>query len=432
MHVLMDIHILGRGFSRPYSRRGIYRYTENLVRALAVREDVELTFCSLDSWSSVNLCHEYLNSNPDLPQRNITQPGNKFMTGISGKLAHMDHDIKHRNQDARSIGKKFSREVLRTLLKAQTFYRGSVFSPQWLPEADVYHNPHLLYRAPEIKPPICTRRFTTVHDIIPIKMPEFGSKAATAKFRKRLDALTRDDWILTVSQFSADDLCNYADNIDPQKVLAVPLAAAPHFQPCTDRQFTRDTLRKYDIPEQGEYILSLSALEPRKNLELTVFGFQNLILQEGLDSLFLVLVGQEKPGFRSYLREILKSSEVQNRIKFTGYVPDEDLSHIYSAAAAFLFPSFYEGFGLPPLEAMQCGTPVIASNRSSIPEVLGDAGILIDPESVDELSQAVLRVLEDSELRQELSQKSLARAAEFSWAKHAETTAAGYRKALEQ
>jgi glycosyltransferase involved in cell wall biosynthesis len=124
------------------------------------------------------------------------------------------------------------------------------------------------------------------------------------------------------------------------------------------------------------------------------------------------------------------SESLRSRVILTGYVPDEDLSAIYSGASVFVYPSLYEGFGLPPLEAMQCGVPVITSNTSSLPEVVGTAGILIDPQQGDELCQALLKVLSSAELQAQMSQKSLEQADRFSWEQCVEQTALIYRTAL--
>ena len=130
-------------------------------------------------------------------------------------------------------------------------------------------------------------------------------------------------------------------------------------------------------------------------------------------------------------RTVKQTIKYQDRIIFTGYVLDNDLSAIYSGAVAFIFPSLYEGFGLPVLEAMQCGTPVISSNSSSLPEVVGDAGILIDPKDEDHLCQAMLDVLTDSNLRESLRKKGLERAKQFSWKKCADQTVEIYKKIID-
>ena len=135
----------------------------------------------------------------------------------------------------------------------------------------------------------------------------------------------------------------------------------------------------------------------------------------------------KRPDIEQTLQKI---AQYKDRIIITGYVPDEDLSAIYSGATAFVFPSLYEGFGLPILEAMQCGTPVISSNSTSLPEVVGDAGILVDPKDQDQLCQAMLDILNDDTLRETLKQKGLERAKQFSWEKCANETVEIYKKII--
>ena len=144
-----------------------------------------------------------------------------------------------------------------------------------------------------------------------------------------------------------------------------------------------------------------------------------------------MLVGTRGWKVQELLDEIDNDPLLQERVVFTGFVPDQYLSAIYSGAEGFLYPSLYEGFGLPPLEAMQCGVPVIASNTSSLPEVVADAGILVDPLDREQICQAMLSVLNDSELRNTFMRKGIERAANFSWKHCADLTVAGYQKAWE-
>ena len=157
--------------------------------------------------------------------------------------------------------------------------------------------------------------------------------------------------------------------------------------------------------------------------------FREILKEPGCDDLFFVLVGTHGWKVKEIIEEIKDDPLLHNRVIFTGFVPDHYLSALYSGAEAFLYLSLYEGFGLPPLEAMQCGLPVIASNTSSLPEVVGDAGILVDPLGQEQVCQAMLTLLEDRELRNEYVRKGLDRAAGFSWRRCAEQTAAGYQKA---
>jgi glycosyltransferase involved in cell wall biosynthesis len=155
-----------------------------------------------------------------------------------------------------------------------------------------------------------------------------------------------------------------------------------------------------------------------------------LIREQKIDDLCLVLTGAKGWDYDRIFGEIANSVDVQDKIILTGYVPDEDLSPLYSGALAFVYPSLYEGFGLPPLEAMQCGTPVITSNTSSLPEVVGDAGIMVAPTDSDALCQAMLDLYCSDALRRDLAQKSLLRAKQFSWQKTTRETINAYKKAL--
>ncbi len=187
---------------------------------------------------------------------------------------------------------------------------------------------------------------------------------------------------------------------------------------------------QYGIP-QGDYFLSLSAHAPHKNFPHLMHCFSALVESGELTDTNLVIAGpnpQRNPEARETLA---KYPRIKSRVILVGRLPDEHLAAIYSGATAFLFPSLFEGFGLPPLEAMQCGTPVLASNTSSIPEVVGDAGILLPPKDIDVWCQAMLQLSRQPALRKELSKKSLQRSKLFSWQRFIEQTLHGYQASLE-
>ena len=186
---------------------------------------------------------------------------------------------------------------------------------------------------------------------------------------------------------------------------------------------------KYGILD-GPYILSLSTLEPRKNIDHTIRCFARLIRDENIRDLNLVLVGTKGWDFDRIFGELTNHDQLRDRIIVTGYVADEDLSAIYSGARMFVYPSFYEGFGLPPLEAMQCGVPVITSNTSSLPEVVGNAGLMVDPKDGDALCQAMFDIYRQPSLRDDLSRRSIERSRAFSWDICARETVRAYRSAL--
>ena len=233
-----------------------------------------------------------------------------------------------------------------------------------------------------------------------------------------------------ISQSARNELLNYMGNrVDPSKAIVTELAASAQFYRSIDKEKNALVRKRYSIPD-GPFILSICTLEPRKNLDRLIQAFENLIQQQNLNDLSLVLVGNK--GLRSdQLMNSVKGGEaIKKRIIVTGYVADNDLAPLYTEAYMFVYPSLYEGFGLPPLEAMQCGTPVITSNSTSLPEVIGDAGIMINPEDTDALCQAMWKLYSQPALHQELSEKSIKRAAGFSWKRCAGETMNAYKSSL--
>jgi glycosyltransferase involved in cell wall biosynthesis len=216
--------------------------------------------------------------------------------------------------------------------------------------------------------------------------------------------------------------------MSPDRVFVTPLAAADHFRPVTDPASIDVVRKKYGIPD-GDYFLSLGALQPRKNFTRVISSFLQLVRQQPTADVNLVIVGEKAWKYEELLSSVTNLGELDDRLIFTGFIDDDDLSAVYSGAKAFIFVSLYEGFGLPVLEAMQCGTPVIASNVTAVPEVVGDAGLLVDPGDTDELSSAMLLLLQDEQRALELKRRGLRRSSEFSWFACGERTMSAYRAA---
>jgi glycosyltransferase involved in cell wall biosynthesis len=195
-----------------------------------------------------------------------------------------------------------------------------------------------------------------------------------------------------------------------------------------------DAARLARIREQygirGDYILGVGSIQPRKNLVRLIDSYARLLASRGEERLpKLVLVGKKAWLFGETLRAVEDRGLAENII-FTGYVPESDLPALYSGALCFVYPSYFEGFGLPPLEAMQCGTPVITGNRTSLPEVVGDAAIMVDPFDVEEIGAALSQLIDSSELRATLRAKGLVHAQKFSWRETAKLTLGVYEKAF--
>jgi glycosyltransferase involved in cell wall biosynthesis len=292
---------------------------------------------------------------------------------------------------------------------------------------DVFHSP--IYALP----PLGDRRvkrvkhFLTVYDMIPLRFPEFTGWGDA--FRSILGSLRSEDHALVISEYTRGELLDVRPDLDPARVHVTLLAADPErFHPCGPTQVAAARAR-YGIPD-APYVLSVGTLQPRKNIPLLIRSFAALVRAGEVGDLHLVLTGRRGWDFDEIFAEAADRQEVRDRIIFTGYVDEADLAPLYSGALVFAYPSLAEGFGLPPLEAMQCGTPVITSNTSSLPEVVGDAGVLVDPRDGDALAQAILDVYRDSDLRADLAARATARARQFTWERYAQQTVDAYRAAL--
>lgn len=271
-------------------------------------------------------------------------------------------------------------------------------------------------------------KLITVYDLIPIKATHYTNSLLSKTFQDFLHNINiQKDWVTCISEYTRQEFCEYT-GMSLERAFVTPLAADEQFYPVDNPEEIQLTRQRYNLPE-GDYFLCLAShLEPRKNIPFLIRSFIQLINEQPNLDINLVLIGSlrhKRPELITLMEEL---KAYQNRVIFTGYVPDEDLSALYSGAKAFIFPSLQEGFGLPILEAMQCGTPVISSNATSLPEVAGEAAILINPYDKDELSQAMLNLLSDEKLRNELTQKGIERAKQFSWSKCAQETVEIYKK----
>jgi glycosyltransferase involved in cell wall biosynthesis len=215
--------------------------------------------------------------------------------------------------------------------------------------------------------------------------------------------------------------------IEPELIHVTPLAAHEQYRPIEDHEEVRSVLARYELAGRP-YIIHVGTLEPRKNLCRLVAAFHDLKQQErGLEHQ-LLLVG-ETGWMYEPIFETIQRLRLESQVRWLDYVPFEDLPALLNGADLMVYPSLYEGFGLPPLEAMSCGTPVVTSNTTSLPEVVGDAGILVDPERKEDIAGAMWRVISDQTLQATLRAKGFTRAKEFSWERTARSTLAAYEEA---
>jgi glycosyltransferase involved in cell wall biosynthesis len=258
------------------------------------------------------------------------------------------------------------------------------------------------------------KRVVTLHDATPFTHPETHTRFDNFLYRTYVPIVLQNiDAVITISETARSELVRFL-HIPSDRVHAIPLAADPAFQP-VPLAAAEQTARKYGA--EGRFVLYVGALEPRKNLPTLLRAFS--LVHQALPTQRLVVVGTRR-WKSSGIARLVHKLRLDSVVRFTGYVDDADLPALYSAAQVFCFPSLAEGFGLPLLEAMICGAPVVCSNLSSLPEVAGDAGLLVDPNSAPAIAEALLRVLSDADLAEHLRQRGFTRSAQFSW----ETTAA--------
>jgi glycosyltransferase involved in cell wall biosynthesis len=285
--------------------------------------------------------------------------------------------------------------------------------------ADIVHSTYLApYRLPC---PVAV----SVHDVSFRRFPEFFSWRDRLLFSTLLPgSLRRAAGILTLSSHARDEIHEFFPGLKAG-IHVVPAAPGAVFRPMDDAEM-EPVLLKNGL--ERPYFLAVGSLQPRKNLLRLIEAYADL--RRVHPEIYLVIVGPG--GFRSSrVRDAILERGLSDTVRWLGYVTDADLAAIYNAAVALVYPSVYEGFGLPVIEAMACGRPVIAANTSSLPEVAGDAGILVNPLDVSDLRGAMMRILDDPQTARDLGQRGLARARQFSWRRSAEMAVGAYRAAAE-
>ncbi len=286
---------------------------------------------------------------------------------------------------------------------------------------------HVQYTAPLLCPvPVVV----SVHDVSFLEHPEYFTRDRAWQLQWSVRrTVRRAAKILTGSEFSRSSILKVYGDLDEDKVVVVPNAAASEFRPIAREAATAVTRERFQI--DAPFVLSVGDLQPRKNQIGLIRAFARMVKAYPQLKQNLVLAGKET-WFADQVHRAARDSGVADRIQFFGFVSDADLLQLYNACDLFVFPSFYEGFGLPALEAMACGRAVICSHTSALPEVVDGAAILFDPYALDEIVRALADLLLDSELRLRMERLGLQRAAHFSWQKTAQRTLAVFHDVLEK
>jgi glycosyltransferase involved in cell wall biosynthesis len=411
--ILFDATFTARGWINDSSRSGICLASQNILKGLLKRPELEISlFCFPSDIQGLKLVLKRdFSEYPNL--KIVNEADAIFLESVAQKL------IRARNNAKSSFKTKYLNFlclVCKSLLVSYNSFYGRKKLDFPVDKFDIFFSPG--YPAPQkIRANSNIKRYTLLHDTTPLLFPEFfpAMKYLGYSWVKNLvKNLKEDDHCFANSTQTKEDFLKFCPALQDGNITVTPLAASDNFYPCADPEKTAETKRKYKIPADQKYIFSLCTLEPRKNLLMSIKCFSKFIEQNNIADMVFVLGG----GHWQEFMKVLENTTVnKDKIIKAGYIDDEDLAPLFSGAEFFVYPSLYEGFGLPVLEAMQCGCPVITANNSALPELVGDSGILIDPGAEEELIQAMKMLYEDKTLREELSRKGLERAGQFSWEK---------------
>jgi glycosyltransferase involved in cell wall biosynthesis len=285
---------------------------------------------------------------------------------------------------------------------------------------------HLFHATEHLLPKLTRARSVfTLHDTAYLLFPEYHLPRNRIYLRAMMPRfLERADRVIAVSENTRRDALRLY-RLDPGKIEVIPEGVDARFRPEVDDTIVSAVRRRYDLPER--FILCISTIEPRKNLTTLLEAYA--ALRHDHPDVRLVIVGGKGWLFERFF-ERLRSLGLEGEVVLTGYVPDEDVPALLNAAELFAFPSEFEGFGLPPLEAMACGVPVVCSNAASLPEVVGEAGVLLPPRDVAAWVEALGRLLDDAQLREDLRARGLERASRFTWDAAARRTLDVYRSVM--
>ena len=418
MDVMYEVANLGLSFGAALTRSGIFRVTESFVTEALTHPDVNARFVATDSYvSEVQLARYDRSVNGRLGERRVTA-WDSGVSSLDESVSLLDRLLAADERDPATARLRAEVALLNRMARPRSI-AGS---------ADVYHS---------MRQPLAARdrvsarvRIATIHDMVPTLFPEVTEERFVSLHNAVLRSIDVErDWVMCNSESTGCDTARVT-GMARDRIFVVPLAASPQiFRLEEDEARLASVLARYGIADR-RYVLSLCTLEPRKNLARLVTAFSRLAANPGLGDVRLVLVGALGWKPESLVETIRTVALPRERLMLLGHVPDEDLAALLTGASVFAYPSLYEGFGLPVLEAMQCGAPVVTSNTSSLPEVVGGAAISIDPTDEDALAQAMTDVLLNSDLAADLRRRGLERAKAFTWRRTMDEAVAAYDKML--
>ena len=345
----------------------------------------------------------------ELEHGKMTGIGRYLVNVISYINSHSQHQLFLYGNQYTDIFIEKERVIVRIKKENLTLWWDQVILPKLVNEdrIDIFFSPY-------IKGPIRINcpLVVTMHDFLFLIFPEYNNWNHRVKniLFKYMAAWVgrRAKLILTDSTYSSSDIQTVL-KIDHSKIKVLPIGVSESYKPIQDRSTLEKVMSQYDI--DFPYIYYLGNFKPHKNVEGLIKAFAKL--DQDLKEKYILVLGGKPDKWIEKRKHLVKELEIEKKTKFIGYVAEKDMPALYSGAEIFVFPSYYEGIGLPPLESMACGTAVVVSNRTSIPEVVGDAGFLIDPQNIDDISMTIDKLLRNDKLRCNIEQKGLIRSELF-------------------
>ena len=415
INLIFRADILASGIEKSSSRSGIFFAALNILNEMLKRDDVEVALYS-SKFKSYAVQH-FQKLYPEY--KDI-----KFL-GYKGIFCHLLGliDLYRRkypkSYSSDNILKMLIRFVNVRLINLFNFFIKDSIDNKELSNYNVIFSPNGVIPNSILKNKNL-KKFTMLHDLTRITAKDCykGMEIPIGDFEKLFNSLNKNDWYFTNSEYTKQDFLKYCNNLNPDHVITALLGANENFYPVNNIEEIKQVKVKYNIPQNKKYIFSLCTLEPRKNLIFAVRNFAKFIKENNIDDLVFVMGGGHWQKFLNVLqKEIDAYGDLKDKILPIGYVDDEDLKTLYSASEMFVYTSLYEGFGMPVLEAMQCGCACITSNVTSIPEVIGDAGIQINPKADDEMTDAYKKMYYEEDFRNQCKMRAIERAKLFSWKK---------------
>lgn len=405
INVLYDATVVCNILKKNSSRSGIFFVAYNVLLEFLKREEFNIYLYADDGGKLEYLIKNY----PEFSNCKIYK---------YSLIQDLYNYVSYKKLESRDKSKNFLIRMFFSLLTSLLKKINKVLNKYFfrLQGIDVYFSP--MKAVPDfIEKNKSIKKYIILHDAIPL-INDYRQNANHKWYYNLINSINSDDKYFANSLCTKQDFIEYVPKIKAENITVIPLSAGKNYTKILDTNYINQVKNKYGIPLNKKYIFSLCNLDPRKNLIFSIKNFLKFIEKNNLENFVFVLGGSYFKDFENILNENIENlGEKKDKILRIGYVDDEDMSALYSGAEMFLFPSLYEGFGIPVLEAMKCGLPVICSNTTSLPEVIGDCGITINPYSDLEMQSAMEKMYFDRDFKEKCIAKGLERAKLFTWEK---------------